>query len=191
MSIIGFLIIIFFAFLFLLFVIFYKDIMSFLFPSSWVKVTILELDNNVRSMLLKKTPDLKFEFKEGNYNLYHTGEIIEKVKERKEAIRDKEGKITGYNIVKEKYTENNKESAIYRSGRLGQFFYKEGNSDPLDYRTGEITGNPQISKQISKIELGKLFSTEVTFGEELFKKFGLFILVGVVVLLIILIFRGG
>lgn len=137
------------------------DIRAFWWPSDWVEVEMLELDNNTRTWLQQKTPNLKFKFNEGLYNMYHP-------------VRED-------GVIK-------RMPSIYRSGRLAKFFYQEGREDPLDLRTKEIDGNPQVNEQILKIDVGRFFDSVGGLGQELMQKYGIFILLGLGLMLIVIIF---
>lgn len=154
------------------FIIKYKEIMSFLYPGDWLEVEILELDNNTFVDLIKKPSNLVYHFRDGSYNLYHASS----------------------NTGKDKFGRDipvlQKNSPIYRSGRLGKFFFIEGNSDPLDFRNNEIKGNAYVSDLFSKVEFARLFESDVSFGEDFLKKYGFFVLVGIVVILGVLLLRG-
>jgi hypothetical protein len=119
---------------------------------------MLELDNNTSEWLEKKNADLRFEFNKGFYNMFHQG-----VKE------DGNPKV---------------EPAIYREGRLAKFFYHEGFSDPIDFRQGKISGNPQISRELEENNISSWFDEEEKGVEEFFKKYGFWIL-GIVLILVI------
>jgi hypothetical protein len=147
-----------FFMLFIIFLIKRKEILSFFFPNKWVIVEMLELDNNCLSWLQPKNQDLRFKFNDGYYHLYH------------QAIDEKT------NVIKN--------PSIYREGRLAKFFYHEGNSDPMDYRLGKITGNPQISRQMETMEVSKLFDENRSVAQEFFNKYGLFI-VGIIIIIVI------
>jgi uncharacterized integral membrane protein len=150
-----------------------KRILSFWFPQKWVIVCMLELDNNVNEWLQEKNEDLRFLFNNGYYFLYHQG-ITEEVK-------DDKGKV----LFKRELTR----PAIYREGRLAKFFYHEGNSEPMDFRLGTITGNPQISRQMETMEVSKLFEDNSNGAKEFMNKYGIYILVGIAILVLYLVFK--
>lgn len=140
-----------------------KQIMSFLYPNNWVYIEMLELDNSISEWIEKKNPDLRFQFNEGYYNMYH-----QSVKENGDP------KVN---------------PAIYRDGRLAKFFFHEGFSDPLDFRQGKISGNPQISRQLETLEVSKLFEDNKNIAQEFFKKYGLVIMGIILIMVLYLIFK--
>lgn len=149
-----------------------KEILSFLFPDKWVEIEMLELDNNTINWLQKKTKDLKFTFNDGEYNMFS--------QEIKEEIQQDGSKITKIQ----------KNPPIYRAGRLAKFFYNEGNEDPLDFRTGKMSGNPQINKQISNIDISRLWTGHKSMSQEFLEKYGIFVLLGIGVILLIMMFQN-
>ncbi len=54
-----------------IYVLFSKQIMSFIQPGKWLKLIILEKDNNIKSRLIKKGKQNTFNFKKGMYNLFY------------------------------------------------------------------------------------------------------------------------
>lgn len=125
-------------------IIFRKNIMSFFWPQNYCYVTMLESDNNVSSWIQRKNPNLKFIFNEGEYNLY------DKIPEKSlPPLYDGKGRLATSMPVS---------TAVYRSGRLAQFFYIEGNEDPLDYRNNKITSNPQMNRQRKTVDYTKLLT---------------------------------
>lgn len=62
----------------ILFILFRKKILSFLFPQNWIEVEMLEIDNNVRNWLQKKNDNLSFEFNKGKYFMF-TGDSKGKI----------------------------------------------------------------------------------------------------------------
>jgi hypothetical protein len=136
-----------------------KKVLSFLYPDKYILVEMLELDNSINSWIQEKNPDLRFEFNKGYYHLYHQG------------MNEKGDKIGN--------------PAIYRDGRLAKFFYQEGNCDPIDFRQGKITGNPQITMQIEKTNITDLFEEEENFLETFIRKWGIVIVIGILIILAI------
>lgn len=147
----------------------WREIHSFFRPGLYNSITMLELDDNVSSWLQKKNSDLRFEFNNGYYNMFHRGDI--------QGIK-----------IPPKFTKN---SVIYREGRLGKFFYVEGNADPIDFRKIESTHNPQLSKEIEKTQFSRLFESPTSFGEDLLQKYGFFILLGIGALVLFMILGKG
>lgn len=115
----------------IVFLIFRKEISSFLFPHKWAKIMMLESDNNVYQWLQPKNKDLRFTFNDGFYNMFES-RILNNEK-------------------------NSIFTSIYRDNRLPCFIYVEGNENPIDLRKIEATGNPQLNRQIQDIDISKLF----------------------------------
>lgn len=139
-----------------------KQIMSFIRPHDYVSVTMLESDNNVRTDIIKKPANLRFKFNEGSYNLFES-KILK----------------NSPNVV----------TSIYRNGRLGHFFFIEGNENPLDFRNQEITGNPQLLDAILKQELSKLWEEPRTHMQELLGQIMPFIIIiGVIALIALVVY---
>ncbi len=149
----------------------YSKIMSFIYPNDWNYITVLEADNTCT--IQKKNKDLRFEFNDGFYNMYDT--------EKTEIdLPNPDGTTTKDQIIKRN------ETAIYRSGRLAQFFYIEGNSEPLDFRNNKISSNPQMRKQLLSVDLTKLW----TMGNQV-KTWILYAIVGFLIGVIIGNVIGG
>lgn len=146
---------------------FKDDILTIMRPGDYVVITMNELDNNVRSWLQKKTSDLRFNFNEGYYNMFDTSEVT--------------GEGTKKNF-----------NPVYRNGRVAQFFYNEGNPNPLDFRQVKSESNPQLRKNLMAVDLSNLFNTEKSAGQELMEKYGFYLLIGVVAIVVfILMTKGG
>lgn len=52
----------------------WKDILCSIFPQWFSEVTMVELDNNVRTWLQWRGKDLRFKFNNGIYNLFYTAD---------------------------------------------------------------------------------------------------------------------
>lgn len=163
------------VFILLVFLIFINRvrILSFWFPQNYNVVTMLEADNNITTWTQKKNSDLRFQFNDGFYNMYDT--VSEKVTLTNPDGSKFEGTIPA-----------RKTSSIYRSGRLAQFFYVEGNADPLDFRNNTITSNPQMRKQMLSVDLTKLWTMKAGL-----KNWVLYAIIGLLVGLIIGSIVGG
>lgn len=147
-----------------------REIESFFFPQRYNEIEMLELDNHTSTWLQKKNKNLTFEFNGGLYNTYFSDVEYKK---------DQKGLLIP--VLK-------KNPSLYRSGRLSKFFYVEGNENPMDFRQQTITGNPQINMQISKASLSDIIMTEPSMMEQLFRNYGIFILGGMFILIIVIIF---
>lgn len=142
------------------------NIISYFQPQNYVFITMLEMDDSISSWLMRKTKDLRFTFNEGIYNMFHKG------------IYDTTGKL-------------HKHTAIYRTGRLAQFFYVEGNSDPIDFRNIKSTAQPYMTKELQKLDITKMFEEDLTGLDNFLKKYGLYIALAGLALLFILTTNGG
>jgi len=138
-----------------------KQILSFFYPNKYVIVEMLELDNSTSSWIERKNDDLRFEFNKGYYNMFHQD------------------------------LDKNKHPPIYREGRLAKLYYHEGFSEPMDFRQGKITGNPQISRQYEEIQLSKLFEDNASVAQEFFKKYGVFIAIGLILLVVYILIKNN
>jgi len=150
----------------LIFLVRYKDIMSFFFPQNWNSITMLEKDNNVSNWIQKKSKDLTFKFNNGIYNMFSYEEELEQ--------KDKDKPP----IIKRI------ETPMYRNGRLGHFLYIEGQKNPINFREIKPTGYPEIDEQQSKIDMSLLWTSKNDF----MAKYGFIILIviGIAVLIILL-----
>jgi len=85
---------------------------------------------------------------------------------------------------------HNKKSPVYRSGRLGSFIYIEGKNDPVDLRDlkKEFNANSVINTEMSKVELARLVSSMGGINE-IWDKYKVFIIIGIIILVLILLFR--
>lgn len=173
-----------------LYIIFYKEIWSFLKPRDWVMIELLELDNHVNTWLQKKTDDLTFQFNGGSYNMF---EMISnpRVNNQNKAnvVNDSNGNKIPVIPSRPEDKEIKRFSAIYRSGRLAKMYFVEGNQNPIDFRTGDYNQDAQLTNQLEKVKISELLHSGGGLGEELWNKFGFFILIGVGVLLLILVFK--
>ena len=160
-----------FIFLLIIFLINRKQILSFFYPSNYVIIEMLELDNNVRQWIEKKNDNLRFEFNKGYYNMFN---------QSLEEHKHKNGEVL-YKTIKS--------PAIYREGRLAKFFYHEGHEDPIDYRAGKISGNPQINKQYEELQFSDLWAEDSLTIEDFFKKYGFYIMIILIIVVIWLIVR--
>lgn len=158
------------------------EIRAFFDPGGWAEVTMMELDNNVSTWLQQKKFDLKFKFNDGSYNLFHSGTHTKDVKVKKKDEQGNEIEVIEQQEVLEK------NPSIYRSGRLAKFFYREGNEDPIDFRQISVTGNPQINEQMLKVDISRWFMSAEGLGAELLNKFGIFIVIGLGLLLLYIAF---
>lgn len=149
--------------LIILFIAFYKDIFSFFKPQDYVRIYILELDNQITRKLIKKPSNLKYKYKSGVYNLFDTHKNIPNFK--------------------------NKETVIYRDGRLNALFFIEGNSNPLDFRTGKIQIDTYLEQEFNKLDMAKLWSTNKPFGMTLLEQYGFYLILGIIILVIIAVFK--
>lgn len=173
----GLYIIIMFGFIFVLLLIVFLinrvRILSFLFPQNYNMVCVLESDNNVTIWTQKKNSDLRFEFNGGWYNMYDTTD-------QKVTLPNPDGSITTSLMPTKQAT------SIYRNGRLAQFFYIEGNEEPLDFRNNKISSNPQMRKQMSQVDLTKLW----TMGSKV-QSWLLYAIIGLLIGLILGSIAGG
>lgn len=165
MNIIGFLItslIIFIVVMLLvLIIVFRREIHSFFFPSKWVSITMIELDDNISSWLEKKNKDLTMQFNNGIYNLF------DPVDKNNKLIR-----------------------TIFKEGRLSKLFFQEGNPNPIDPRKQRTyVGDPQLTLQREKIQIARLFTGDKSLGQDLLEKYGGFLLIGILVLVVILLMK--
>lgn len=160
-------------------IIFRKNISSFFNPSMWAEVEMIELDNNVLSWLQKKSADLKFTFNKGNYYLFNPS-----------SSTTLDTTLKGNSIplpppLKKDIT------PIFRSGRLPKYYYQEGNPFPLNITLEDRTINTQIDTQIQSLEIGKAFRVDEGLSWEILKKYGIFILIIIIVLLFILLSKNS
>lgn len=151
-----------------IFLAFKDQILSYLYPNMYAKITMLESDNNIIDFMVKKSKDLRFTFNDGYYNLFESLEVPKP-----------------YDGIK-------KGTSIYRSGRLVRFIFKEGNENPIDLRSIRATGNPQLNKQINAIDITRIVTGRGLDGMEIIRKYGLWIVIGIIVLFIVMgLMRGG
>lgn len=165
--------------------VFKDDIRAFLMPSKWNKVTMVESDNNLTKWLQKKTPDLRFKFNEGYYNMFHGSNMKEVINKRKVPLPNGTFKTEDIKkMVPSGYS-------VYREGRLAHFLYIEGNEDPIDLRQIESTGNPQIISSRSKIDFANLMKTDKTKLEELWSLISPFVIImGIAIIIMLLVNKG-
>lgn len=147
-----------------------KQILSFFFPQNWVNVIMLESDNNVNDWLQKKNKDLRFTFNDGYYNMFESADSI---------VPAPSGRMV------------KGATSVYRSGRLATFLYVEGNENPVDLRNLKVTGNPQLNKQLTKVDIGKLFVDDSTPFINVLKQLQPYLIIGGVILLVIIVLRGN
>ena len=142
---------------------FRNEIRAFFKPDQWASITMIEADNNVSSWLQKKNPDLRFTFNEGIYNMFDISK----------GVIDK--------------------TVVYREGRLGKFFYIEGNKNPMSFRhlQSNVNNLPQIDQQLTKIDLSRLFSSSESLSQELLSKYGFYVITAIIILLLVVLFKGG
>lgn len=151
------------------------DILAFIHPDKYVEVTMYELDENKSCWIEKKTDMLQFEFNNLKYNMFHSTPKF-----------DKDGNILndekGNPVIEKK-------SPVYRSGRLGSFTYIEGNIHPLDLRDNKLNYSSEtvVDKEIARTDLVRLVSS-VGYNEFL-GKYGIWIVIGFIVIVAILLFR--
>lgn len=161
----------------ILVVLFWQDIVSFFFPNKYVSITMLESDNNVSNFIVKKTDDLRMEFNSGKYNLFESMSSVE---------MDKDGNPVDTS------TPVYPQTSIYRSGRLGHFFFIENNENPLDFRNQKITGNPQLNEALLKQDFNDLWIEPKTFGEQVLKYIvPILIIIGIIIVVVVIISSGG
>lgn len=151
----------------LLFLLFRKKIMAFFKPNDWCLIEMIERDNNVISWLQKKDKDLQFVFNEGTYNMFD--------------VITEEGR-TNYKKVF---------SSIYREGRLAKLYYKEGEQNPLDIRNLRIVNDAQQANMQGKIAMSRLMKSGYSLANEIWQKYGLFLILGILILLLYLVFKGN
>lgn len=179
----------------LVLVIFIKrhEIISFFFPEGYAVVTMLEADNNIQTWLQRKNPSLKFKFNNGSYNMYELQEVENKALNKVQKLVAPDG--TEIPIDKPKTEDEDKPvkeykklTAVYREGRLGHFFYNEGNSDPLDFRGIKTLSNPQLDEQLQKTEVMELFTGGSKDFWEILTKYviPIVLLIAVIVIIILL-----
>lgn len=144
-----------------------KKILSFLYPHDYAEIEMIEKDNNTRIWLEKKKKDLTFNFNEGSYNMFEVT-----------PTEDPLNNPPPYLIT-----------SVYRAGRLAKFFYLEGESNPIDMRTLKIHHDAQQTNQLEKIRLSRLIHSNVSLGSELWNKYGFFLIIGVIILLLYLAFK--
>lgn len=168
------LIFIFVLFPLIIFLMFRKSILSFFFPEDWVIIEFLERDNNVKTWLQKKEKNLQFTFNNGIYNMF------EVVDTSKEDIGRELSTMPPLNPELRVFT------SIYRQGRLAKLYFKEGNKDPMDYRTGQIKGDSQQAMQIEKAQLSDILNAGGGLGEEFLRKYGVIIFIGLIILVLFL-----
>lgn len=144
--------------------IFRDDIRAFFNPNGWSSITMIESDNTVSNWLQKKEDDLQFEFNGGNYNMFDTS-----------------------------VTKGINKTVVYRSGRLGHFFYVEGNKNPINMRDLQLesTGQAQIDNQLSKIEISRLFQSQETGLDNVIKWLPIVLAVIIIIILVIILSQGN
>lgn len=148
----------------IIFIIKHKEILSFFYPDQWLLITILELDNTVTTKLIKKTKDLKFKFKDGNYYTFHP---YSKKSDNSEVPEFIQG------------------SGIYKNGRLLQFFYTEGNKYPIDFRGIEKTFDSVIDEKLNRISLTDWLTVSDDDILSLIKKNIVTIIIGIIILIVL------
>lgn len=179
MSILTFLISLFLFILFFSFSIFLwfmrKQIAMFISPEKYAEVNMVELDDNIFHDIVKKNEDLTWEFNGNDYFLYYPErisqqEILDISTKDKEVIRVK--------------------STVFRSGRIASFTYIEGQQEPIDFRDMKksFSQDSKIKKEFAKVQLSKLVSSVSDFNEFL-DKYKIWIALGVVIIIVILLFR--
>lgn len=167
---------------------YFKDeIRAFVWPNRWVDISMIESDNNVSQWLQKKSEDLRFDFNDGKYNLFEASGEKEVWTERE--VPKPDGTKSVQKV--KKFVPDGKYSVVYRSGRLAKFFYIEGNENPLDMRELKPSGNPRVTSNLMGIDLSKLFRSETTMMEDLWKRFGPFVMIGGIGLIIFILLQGG
>lgn len=145
------------------------DILSWFQPQNYLMVEMIQKDNNTESWLQRKNEKLSFWFDKCEYFMMDNPESSE---------LDKDGKPI------------QKTSLIYREGRLGKFFYIEGYQFPVKIMRGSLDGaNAKLMSDMKKINLNDLFAREESIGEQLLKNIGIFILLGILILILYLIFK--
>lgn len=147
----------------------WKDVMSFIQPQKWVSVTMLERDNNVVNMLIRKNKSNTFTFNEGVYNLFSRSLLP-----------------TGVPIPPLM-----KFNVVYKEGRLAKLFYVEGNENPISFKEIKETGFPELRREILKMDLRDLWDIGGSLGSKILDEFGIYILIGIVILLVYLIAKVG
>lgn len=157
-----FIIPIFFIFFLVLFIIFYKDIMSFISPQNFITAEIEEKDGNIILKTFKKNKDLSFKFRNGIYFMYY---VEKSTNPLKPPLFDNKAKHT------------------YK--RLALFKYKEGNSYPIKDNV-LVESDALYNQSLLEQRYTDLAFEKGVFDSDIFK----YIMIGGVVLIVLVIVYG-
>lgn len=82
-------------------------------------------------------------------------------------------------------------NAVYRKGRLAQFFFVEGNENPIDFRTVRATGDAERTRLSKRLDLANLFIQSIDFVDMLKRNWWLIVIGVIGVIVMINLQKGG
>lgn len=165
----------------------WRSIMVKLYPERYAECNMVQLDDSKLTEIVKKNESLVYEFNGSDYFMFYPPEDLFKddfQKKDGENVIEYQKRIS--NLVKNK----NIKSTVFRCGGIASFTYVEGNPWPIDFRDLKkvYSNTTRIQKEFNKVQLSQMVASvkENLLDNNMVK----YILIGMAVIVIILLFRN-